>query len=221
MALQNTHEILSEIQRLLVLVAQELESDVASKMVAPKPPANRVKLAIVVGHNEKAQGADSPYLPPEYSFHKSILTYIKDAAEKRGVEVKFFERKPGVRGYKAEIDAVYDQVDEWGAHYSIELHYNAASPAATGSEVLCSRSSASYELAKAIQKAQIDAFGLRDRGIHTRLPRQGRGWYSMYAGKAPAILIEPGFGSNKKDAGSLRENWPRFADLMVKAVADL
>ena len=152
-----------------------------------------MKLAIIVGHNSKAQGAvrvtDGV---TEYSWNSALAELIED----QGDDVKTFFRSPNERYYSAEIDRVYAEVDQWGATASVELHFNAAGDdRVAGCETLSSGSSGSTALCEALQARMVAVMGERNRGIKV-VSKSERGGRSLWAGKAPAALIEPFFGSN-------------------------
>ena len=151
-----------------------------------------MKLAIIVGHNSKAQGAvrvtDGV---TEYSWNSALAEEI----EALGPDVRIFYRTKG-GGYSAEIDRVYSEVNDWGATASVELHFNAASDErVAGCETLSSGSSGSTVLCEALQARMVAVMGGRDRGVKV-VSKDDRGGRSLWAGKAPAALIEPYFGSN-------------------------
>lgn len=155
------------------------------------------KLAIIVGHNSKSKGAvrvDNDQ--SEFEFNSALAQSIQSYAS-GGLDCLIFFRRPGV-GYPQEVKDVYKEVDEWGADAAIELHFNFAGKTATGTEVLSSGTAGSMALAGYVQSEMVDCLGLADRGVKVR-DNGGRGSASLMAGKAPTILIEPFFGSNRKD----------------------
>jgi len=159
-----------------------------------------MKLAIVVGHNAHSQGAvRSDTGESEYQYNSHLATLIRKLGSRRHVEVLMFVREPGL-GYTAEIEDVYKRVDAEGADASIELHFNSSgNPSASGTETFTSGSPKSVMLAEAVQMEMVEVLGLADRGIKIRNNRtKGRGYKSLVAGRAPAILIEPFFGSSVK-----------------------
>ena len=158
------------------------------------------KIALVIGHNSKAQGAERrDNREPEYVFNGRVAAAVEALAQDYpAISVKTFRRSAG-GGYRKEIRRVYGEVDDWGADVAIELHFNAsANPQANGCETLSSGSSGSLRLAKAINDDIVSALGIKDRGIKT-IPASGRGGGSLHAGEAPAVLLEPFFGSNPSD----------------------
>lgn len=157
-----------------------------------------MKLAIVIGHNWKSQGAVRKDTgETEYKWNSRLAEMIvNEAAVYPSIEVKVFKRTPG-GGYRREIHRVYDETDDWNADATVELHFNSHhNPDATGTETLTSGTRLSLRFAEAVQENMLDALGLKDRG--EKIVRSGRGSASLIAGRAPAILTEPFFGSSPK-----------------------
>lgn len=169
------------------------------------------KIALVVGHNEKAKGAYSRHLRmSEFPFWAAVASLLKDK------DIKVFKRQAGA-SYWRQIDQVYKEVDEWGADASVELHFNSASPSAQGAEVLSSGSSGSLKIARVFQ--DIFQRHWKHRGVKVRKKRD-RGGRSLHAGRCPAILIEPFFGSNAKDCAVLGDDpVGEMASIMDEALA--
>jgi len=181
-----------------------------------------MKLAIVVGHNSASQGAVRKDTgETEFVWNGRLARRMERLAPDYGLDVRVFHRTPG-GGYRNEIARVYDEVDAWGADGSVELHFNgAASAAATGTETLTSGTALSMRLAESVQREVVIALGLRDRGIRTRA-RQDRGGGSLHAGRAPAILIEPFFGSSPEGNRATDEDseQERLADAVLRGSAE-
>lgn len=157
------------------------------------------RFAIVVGHNSEKQGAvrgDSG--ETEFVWNSDLAKLIEhEARDYADLEVRTFYRQAGL-GYRGEIRRVYEETDRWGANVTVELHFNShADPSATGTETLTSGTPASMALAVAVNREVVAALGLRDRGVKTRAS-DDRGGASLMSGRAPAILIEPFFGSSPK-----------------------
>lgn len=180
-----------------------------------------MKLAIVIGHNSERQGAvRADTGETEFVWNSRLAKQIEDQAGEYGIEVRRFFRTPGGE-YKAELARTYAQVDAWGADASIELHFNgAASPNATGTEVLSSGTALSLMLAEEVQREMVGALGLRDRGVKTRAASE-RGGGSLFSGAAPAILVEPFFGSSAKDQAATDEPHEQsaLADAILRGAA--
>lgn len=182
-----------------------------------------VKLAVVVGHNARSQGAVRPDTgETEYSYNTRLAAMIEKLAPKYpGLIVETFYRDPNQGGYTAEIRDVYERTDQWGADATVELHFNSHhNPSATGTETLSSGSRMSLKYANALQDEMLDAFDLRDRGV--KIVRTGRGSASLISGRAPAALIEPFFGSSPKGQAASDEGheMKALARAILKATHD-
>ncbi|MGB5819453.1 MAG: N-acetylmuramoyl-L-alanine amidase [Saonia sp.] len=160
------------------------------------------KIAVVVGHNRRWQGAQAiaPINKSEFDFNSDLARIMMTDSVNYTLEIRVFYREY-LGSYSKEIQKVYGQVDAWGADYSMELHFNSAVFTAAGSEVFSSGSQGSLQFARLAQKELVALFnrsGKNDRGVKIR--RKGsRGYLSLVSGKAPAILVEPFFGSNRGD----------------------
>jgi N-acetylmuramoyl-L-alanine amidase len=155
-----------------------------------------MKIAIVIGHNSKAQGAvrvtDGR---TEFDWNGELAGLIQSH---NPASVRVFRRERG-GGYSAEIDRVYAEVDAWGADCSIELHFNGSvNPHANGGLTLSSGTRGSMSLAGEIRVRAAKALSNTDRGIR-KLGRHDRGGRSLWQGKAPAVMTEPYFGSNASE----------------------
>lgn len=162
------------------------------------------KIALVVGHNARSQGAvRATDGRTEFDWCGDLAAAILARMPGR---YRVF-RRPAGKAYTAEIRETYAAVDAWGAAASIELHFNAAAdPRATGTETLTSGTPGSLRLAGVIHPAMVGALPLKDRGLVVR--RKGeRGGESLWSGRAPAVLLEPYFGSNRADCAAADRNF--------------
>jgi len=163
----------------------------------------KMKLGIIVGHNQRQQGANGidPINASEFLYNKKIAEIMKANAKSFSLKSKIFNRK--YRGsYRDEIAEVYGKSDDWGAEVTVELHFNAYNRNTRGTETLCYESEASLRTGNAIHRELIQLFNRdrnTDRGIKT-YRNLTRGRYSLVAGSAPAVLVEPFFGDNFTDA---------------------
>lgn len=173
------------------------------------------KLGIVVGHTDAQGGAVGLNLPREYDYHKAMAADMVAFSQaefgqlsgNETLEVRVFLRDGiGVSG-------AYAQVNEWvGGHAAraatVELHYNAATASAAGTETLSSGSASSMALSEQVQEGLCTLLGRsgKSRGIKIRnRTNKERGWLSLVSGLPPAIITEPAFGSNAADAALLRD----------------
>lgn len=171
-----------------------------------------MKIAIVVGHNARAQGAvrvtDGK---TEYHWNTDLAELIRDHDPD---SIRIF-RRVHQGSYSREIDRVYSEVDKWGADCSVELHFNSASSSAHGCETLSSGTKGSLALAGHIQTRMKAALGARDRGVKT-VSKGGRGGRSLWAGQSPAALIEPYFGSHTASCHTADECKDQLAEAIFE-----
>lgn len=172
------------------------------------------KIAIVVGHNSKAQGAlrvlDGR---TEFDWNSELAELIKDHAPKH---VKVFHRQLG-GGYSAEIDRVYNACDQWGADVTIELHFNSsANTSVSGGETLSSGTKGSMLLAKLVRAGARNVLGNEARGVKVR-KRHDRGGRSLWQGKAPAVITEPYFGSNASECMTAQMHMDELAEAYYRS----
>jgi N-acetylmuramoyl-L-alanine amidase len=176
-----------------------------------------MKLGIVVGHTSYRTGAFSQYLnSAEYAWNRELAKRIESQASEVLTKV-FLRDEGGIAG------AYYDS-DNWGSDLAVELHFNSSDNSHdTGTGVLYHPDSAkSKELATLLCQEIRVALGLPDwpagtGGVVTPLQafgEQRKGQRSLTAGRAPAALIEPFFGSNKNDCQVAEEK----KDALAKAV---
>lgn len=184
----------------------------------PEQPVRggQARIALVVGHTSKAGGAvRATDGVNEFAWNSALAEDIQIYLNSAGHRCEIFFRDASL-GYTSQIRKAYAAVDAWGAEAVCELHFNAAADArATGTETLTSGSARSLVIAKAVQGRMVAALGLRDRGLITR-GRGDRGGESLVAGRAPAILIEPYFGSNAQDCAAADKNRAQ----LVAAIAE-
>lgn len=173
-----------------------------------------MKVAIVIGHNARAQGAirvtDGR---TEFDWNGELAELIKqhDASA-----VGIFRRERG-GGYSAEIDRVYAQTDAWGADCTVELHFNGSeNPKSNGCLMLSSGTKGSMKLSTSMQKHCVGVLGNADRGVRV-IGRRDRGGRSLWQGRAPAVLIEPYFGSNARECQIAGTHMDELAEAIYRA----
>lgn len=154
-----------------------------------------MKIAIIIGHTWRASGAYSKALKEnEYPFNERLAAQMFEFISANNLAI--FRRDGG------GVPQAYYLARAWGQRpgedfRTVELHFNAGVPEATGSEVIYTRPE-SKSLAVAIQSEVVAALGLPDRGA--KLPYQHRGEESLNAlPGVPSVIVEPFFGTNDQD----------------------
>ncbi len=111
------------------------------------------------------------------------------------------------------LAARVNDANRWGADYFISLHANASTiETASGSEALVYRlNSVAAELGEDILEGLEEATGLNDRGVVAR-----PNLYVLRRTQMPAVLVELGFITNKRDA----ELMATRPDLFAQGIAN-
>lgn len=177
----------------------------------------KLRLAVIIGHTKRAQGANSKILGSEYVYNTDLAHRIQKYAEGEGVQVSIFTRdKGGISGaFKAALATK--------PHAIMELHYNAFNGKASGSEVLFSDNfdkAGVKELALAhlVSRAMASALGITNRGVKEIAKRGERGFHNLaQTTHVPGILLESGFGDNPNDAGRMKARKWQLAKSIVDA----
>lgn len=179
-----------------------------------------MRIALTVGHSILSNGnctsADGKKYGGcnEYKWCKAFSKQLSNALIKKGHKVdviicpeKKFTSSTQEKGYKLNKinSGKYDLV--------IELHLNASSPSANGTEVLY-KSSTGKIYASKIQRELSTIFN--DRGI-----KQRTDLYILNGTKPPAILIETFFCTNKSDYKKAKGvlNRKKIAKLIAEGVS--
>jgi N-acetylmuramoyl-L-alanine amidase len=163
------------------------------------------RIAIVIGHNTKAQGTTRVTDGVTENAWAALLA--DEIQNLNPAQVRVF-RRPAI-ATPADIRKAYAEVDAWKADVSCELHVNAFSSAdATGTETLYA-TNAGKAVAVQVQAHMVSALGLKDRGLLLR--SSGNGSVSLKAGKAPAVLVEPYFATNPNDCRRVDERFVTLA----------
>lgn len=179
-----------------------------------------MKLGVVVGHTQADGGASSPYLGmQEYSWNKDLAQRIENVGTP--VRIKTFYRDDG------GIAGAYGRSDAWGSNITTELHFNSShNRHARGSAVLYfPGSSKGRRFAQLLFDGISAVIGSPDwprgtGGVVTPYQASGnqrRGQRSLSAGRAPATLIEPFFGSNAAECARANAGKDALATAIVRA----
>ena len=160
-----------------------------------------MKVALVIGHNKRSEGAYSSIVGSEYNYWKRIADKIKSEIPEL---VDVYERKPN-KAYILEMNEVLKELNKNDYKFCIELHFNAAaSEQANGCECLVyHKNNNAKELATNFMARLQNIFGSKIRGNHGIIEIQDskiRGGYGICKSKDTYILVEPFFGSNNDES---------------------
>lgn len=159
-----------------------------------------MKIAVVIGHNKKNKGAYSRYFKMrEFDFFSKVVNYLNN------VDVYTYDST--IRSYTKRIRTLATELNYKNYDLVIELHFNSfIDEAANGCETLYFfKSKNGKYYANLFSETLNDYTGikLRNGGLKALANKRDRGFASVYYPAAPAILIEPFFGSNKRDCDKI------------------
>jgi N-acetylmuramoyl-L-alanine amidase len=181
------------------LFTRHRRDDTPADAITPKRH-HAAMIAICVGHSRQGDrsGAVSIGGVSEWQYNRSVAKHMQTALQAIGIGSRIYQDYPR-RGYNAAIDWLASQLRSDGATAAIELHFNAASPAANGHEWLhWPTSPRGTALATAFNVEFSATFPqIRRRGLLPR--RAGGGSRFLQSTHCPAIIAEPFFGSNLSD----------------------
>lgn len=173
--------------------------------------------ALVIGHNERSQGAYSPYLKmTEYEYWKKVAEKIREK-----ISIDIFERKPN-KSYVEEMKEVIQQINKKNYDFILELHFNSINNSSVqGVEVL--RYTSSIKGAKIgqlfIERVNRD-FNIPKRNEIIIKSSNQRGGYGICHTKSPYILIEPFFASNEKAINFTVDKMSEFLIYFLKEMKE-
>lgn len=177
---------------------------------------NKLRLAIIVGHEKKSPGAKlygtNMY---EYQFHTKTAQMMAEEAKRTGRIEPIVIFRDGIG-----IEGTYKKAMAEKCDVAIELHFNAYNGEVAGTSTLCSPDNNDIEFAHIIQNAMCRVFNRNglSRGVRT-LSRGSRGSRNVFSfPNGYNCLIEPVFGDNPKEAKMLIENQYALAVALVQAV---
>lgn len=184
-----------------------------------------ITIALVVGHEPGKPGASGRYLDAfgrerevnEYAFNTVVSREVRNMLySEAGLQVIDIRRQ-AAGGYGKLPGAV----NETMADFALELHFNAATPTATGTETLYwHRSARGKQFAAIVQRHMLVALQLRDRGIKP-IDEDGRGGWFLGRTSMPAVIAEPFFGSNPQEMGHAMLHTETLAAAYAAAIREI
>lgn len=206
--------------------------EVPSGPIAIKPPVvtighdfPRIKVALVVGHNKKSQGADNYLDESEWVFNSRIARKLQIKLALLGIDSVIIFRPYSV-SYKKQCSSVAEQVKDLDCTHAILLHFNDASgETAMGCEVLVSETStlADDKFADIFTDILNEEYGFRERhddGMKTvNDDHNGFGMINAVNRHAVTVLVEACFaGYENRESAFIFENEDKYVDVFVKAI---
>ena len=170
-------------------------------------------IAIVIGHSRDSQGACSPFgVPCEWSFNKKVASFLTDIAD-------IFEYTGYSQGYTTMVKNNAAKINKGNYKLVIELHYNAAAPAANGCETLYyfNNKQGKY-LAEQSSMLISSVMGVKNRGIKALVNEKDRGFAAVYYPNPTTILLEPFFGSNQNDVSKFLNKEKEYSEVIRRII---
>lgn len=153
-----------------------------------------MKVAIVIGHQEKSKGAvNSTFGMTEFEFNQKLA---HDIEHNFGNLFNFDQHEIVVMYRETTLQNLPKEVNEQRPDLVIELHCNAFNKQANGCETLYYHKSIKGKTIAAIfQKHILEILKNKDRGIKPKTA-EDRGGYMLRYTNAPCIITEPFFIDN-------------------------
>lgn len=191
-----------------------------------------MKLAIIIGHTKKAQGATSYKGVSEYVWNGKVAQEMKAYAKTLpNIDVEVYTRDA------AGVSGAAKLAKAWGADICMELHFNAFSKAAYGCEILVLKGDVeSAKHADLLTDLLAKHYGFKERKVTQILQNEfdGDGVYETVSGNAGhgnlasvkaqgipvRLLIEPCFMNTKNsESEKIHDDQIGYARLLVNYFA--
>jgi hypothetical protein len=183
-------------------------------------------IGLVVGHNERAQGANNYLGESEWRFNSRIAKKVQNRLNEIGIRsVIVFRPKSG--GYKHECASVARELKGKLATHAVLMHFNSAGvESARGVEVLISptASPADDRFADIFSDMLNESYGFRERGDDGKKvvgPRHnGSGMLQACLNKGViACLIEPCFADYRTEESKIIfENEDAYVNVLTVSI---
>ena len=182
-----------------------------------------IKVALVVGHNKKAQGATNYLGESEWTFNSRIVRKVQVKLNALGIDSVIIFRPYNV-SYSSQCRSVAKQVKEHNCSHAILFHFNdASSRSAMGVEVLIGDTATKEDnqFADMISDLLNERYGFverRDDGVFTVSSRHN-GSGMIHAIDAITALLEPCFGGHKtRESEVIFEKEDLYVDVIVNSI---
>ena len=176
--------------------------------------AKTIRVALVIGHKEKSQGAINQGTGvSEFLYNEQVAARIDAKMIGSGVLLDVV--------YRGEMSRLPDQINNLRPDWVVSLHCNAFNTKAGGTEVLYYHKSRKGKwLAVQFQEALLECFSLKDRGIKPKTS-EDRGGYLLKYTNAPCVILEPFFIDNNTEYDLGMEKMEDYANAIVKVLKSL
>jgi N-acetylmuramoyl-L-alanine amidase len=176
------------------------------------------KAAILIGHTKDSKGAYSKWLPSEFDYNIQVAEELKKINPSL---YTVYTHDSYLGGYYAMEKRTAETINKEDFSIVLELHYNSASPLAHGTECCYwFASKKGKEYAQKISEEISQRLDTTNRGIKALYNKNDRGYWFTYLMKAPAVIVEPFFGSNEFDALKFQDP-KKYASVLNEIISTL
>lgn len=178
-------------------------------------------IGICIGHSRSGdRGAVNTDGVSEHTFNSEVGRLTADLLREKGHTVHVIDDYSG-SSYSGAVHWVSDRLAKLGATVAVELHFNSAGPHAEGHEWLhWYRSAKGQLLASCFNQTFKESFpNAKARGIKY-VDKDDRGSLFLRITRCPAIILEPFFGSNKKETDFYTQNKATLASVYARALTN-
>jgi N-acetylmuramoyl-L-alanine amidase len=153
-----------------------------------------MRVAVVIGHNEKSQGAvNVNYGMSEFRFNQALA---HDIEHEFGDLFNYDKDEIIVVYRETNLQDLPNQINDLEPDLIVSLHCNAFNKTANGCEMLYyHKSIKGKEIARIFQNTLVQKLDNKDRGIKPKTT-EDRGGYLLRYTNAPCIIAEPFFIDN-------------------------
>jgi len=177
-------------------------------------------VGICVGHSRSGdKGAVGLSGASEWHYNKTIAELLNSELKKRNIRSLVFSRYEG-KGYGSAMAWIATQLNMFKVDFAVELHFNSSdNPVSNGYEFLYwSKSRRSKQICELFQGSFRKKFpDLKDRGIKG-LTKESRGALFTSLTSMPTAILEPFFGSNRRETEFFSKNIGELVDAYADAI---
>ncbi|MDC9722364.1 MAG: N-acetylmuramoyl-L-alanine amidase [Urechidicola sp.] len=175
------------------------------------------KVAIIIGHRSGNKGAKSEWLGTnEYDYMKAVALHLKDVADvyerpntpfvTEAYRIKQLTNKVNKKSYDLVLSLHFNAFKDDNAHGSTALHY-----------VTNKRTK---RLGQRFTQLINLWFGVAQRDLIPITSKYQRGGALIMNINAPALLLEPFFGSNPADCVNFYDAEEKYAELIKELICE-
>jgi len=177
------------------------------------------KIAVIVGHNSKYQGAMGNLGVSEFVLNTAIANVLEAHFRDSEYKIKVFHRLP-VKSYTKQMKDLSKRVNKYDPIVAMSLHFNASASKATGHEVLYLKGSKKgLKYAKRLDESFDKHLSNRDRNLKPIKGRNERGGQLFFRIVAPVILAEPFFSN--EEAEILNKNFNNLIEAYIEFIESI